>query len=67
MAARKDTRKESEQKFVLRLPEDFHRALRHVAIDRGVSLNRLILEVLEQWWAKHPEHAVYAKRGAHRR
>ena len=59
MAARKDAGKAPEQKFVLRLTEDFHRALRHVAIDRGVSLNALITGVLEQWWAKQPERGRY--------
>ena len=67
MAARKDARKEPEQKFVLRLPEDFHRALRHVAIDRGVSLNALITEVLEQWWSKQPEHMRYPAASQRRR
>jgi predicted HicB family RNase H-like nuclease len=48
-----------DQKFVLRLPKDFHTALRHVAIDRGASLNTLIAEVLEDWWSKQPERKKY--------
>jgi predicted HicB family RNase H-like nuclease len=63
MAAKKEPAKETEQKFVLRLPADLHRSLRHVAIDRGTSLNKLIADVLEQWWAKQPEHGTYSKGG----
>lgn len=51
---------EAEQKFVLRLPRGFHTALRHVAIDRGLSLNALIAEVLSDWWAKQPERTKYS-------
>jgi predicted HicB family RNase H-like nuclease len=61
MAAKKEPAKETEQKFVLRLPESLHRSLRHVAIDRGTSLNKLIAEVLEEWWAQQPEHSTYSK------
>jgi predicted HicB family RNase H-like nuclease len=50
---------EAEQKFVLRLPKGFHTALRHVAIDRGLSLNALITQVLDEWWAKQPENRKY--------
>lgn len=47
---------------MLRLPKSLHTALRHVSIDRGVSLNALLTEVLEDWWSKQPEHATYAAR-----
>ena len=60
MAAKKATEKEPEQKFVLRLPESLHHALRHVSIDRKTSLNALIIEALETWWAKQPERSRYA-------
>jgi predicted HicB family RNase H-like nuclease len=56
-----------DQKFVLRLPKDFHTALRHVAIDRGVSLNTLIAEVLQAWWSKQPEQARYSGTNQRRR
>lgn len=60
MAAKKAVvEKEPEQKFVLRLPESLHHALRHVSIDRKTSLNALIVEVLETWWAKQPERSKY--------
>ena len=59
MAAKKAIEKEPEQKFVLRLPESLHRALRHVSIDRKTSLNALIVDVLEAWWAKQPEVGKY--------
>lgn len=60
MASKKEPAKEAEQKFVLRLPESLHRSLRHVAIDRGTSLNALISVVLDEWWARQPEHGSYA-------
>jgi len=59
MAAKKTPTKEPEQKFVVRLPESLHHALRHVSIDRKTSLNAIIIEALEAWWAKQPEHRKY--------
>lgn len=64
MAAKKAAvEKEPEQKFVLRLPESLHHALRHVSIDRKTSLNALIVEVLEAWWSKQPERTKYRTGG----
>lgn len=60
MAAKKTPAREPEQKFVLRLPESLHHALRHVSIDRKTSLNALISEVLADWWSKQPERGRYA-------
>lgn len=48
---------------MLRLPKRLHTALRHVSIDRGVSLNTLLTEVLEYWWAKQPEPTKYRTAG----
>ena len=63
MAAKKVEPKDDErQGLMLRLPKELHTALRHLSIDRGVSLNAVITEVLEEWWAKQPEHATYSKR-----
>lgn len=63
MAAKKAAvEKEPDQKFVLRLPESLHHALRHVSIDRKTSLNALIVEVLEAWWSKQPERGRYERR-----
>ncbi len=60
MAAKKDQAAADEkQGLMLRLPKSLHTALRHVSIDRGVSLNALITEVLEDWWSKQPEHRKY--------
>ena len=47
--------RDEKQGLMLRLPKSLHTALRHVSIDRGVSLNTLLTEVLEAWWAKQPE------------
>jgi predicted HicB family RNase H-like nuclease len=60
VAAKKDRPKDDErQGLMLRLPKELHTALRHLSIDRGVSLNAVITEVLEQWWTKQPERARY--------
>lgn len=60
MAAKKRVaEKEPDQKFVLRLPGSLHHALRHVSIDRKTSLNSLIIEAVEGWWAKQPERSKY--------
>lgn len=70
MAAKKDRPKDDErQGLMLRLPKELHTALRHLSIDRGVSLNAIITEVLEAWWEKQPERASYAsgKRGKSKR
>lgn len=62
VAAKKQTKQTSDDEkhgLMLRLPKGLHNSLRHVAIDRGVSLNALIAEVLELWWSKQPERAKY--------
>jgi|CZKU01.1.fsa_nt_gi predicted HicB family RNase H-like nuclease len=58
-ARKKDEPSDERQGLMLRLPKDLHTALRHLSIDRGVSLNSVITEVLEDWWAKQPERARY--------
>ncbi len=59
MASKKDRATDERQGLMLRLPVQLHTALRHVSIDRRVSLNALITEVLEEWWAKQPERKRY--------
>ncbi|MEP7247160.1 MAG: toxin-antitoxin system HicB family antitoxin [Gammaproteobacteria bacterium] len=61
MAAKKmeTAARDEKQGLMLRLPKSLHTALRHVSIDRGVSLNTLLTEVLEAWWAKQPERTKY--------
>ncbi len=67
MSAKKATTDDDRQGLMLRLPKELHTALRHVSIDRSVSLNALITEVLEQWWSKQPEHMRYPVTGQRRR
>lgn len=62
MASKKDQATDARQGLMLRLPVELHTALRHLSIDRKVSLNALITEVLEDWWAKQPERARYSDR-----
>lgn len=59
MAAKKSETVDEKQGLMLRLPKSLHTALRHVSIDRGVSLNALLTDVLEEWWAKQPERSRY--------
>lgn len=66
MPGRVATRKAKEPKetddrqgLMLRLPKELHTALRHLSIDRGVSLNALLTEVLEEWWSRQPERRKY--------
>jgi hypothetical protein len=58
---RKDDPNDDRQGFMLRLPKSLHAALRHLSIDRHVSLNALITEVLEAWWATQPECSKYLR------
>ncbi|MEO7329054.1 MAG: toxin-antitoxin system HicB family antitoxin [Minicystis sp.] len=55
---------DEKQGLMLRLPKSLHTALRHFSVDRRVSLNALITEVLEAWWSKQPEHATYVRRSS---
>lgn len=60
MASKKDQTTDERQGLMLRLPVELHTALRHLSIDRKVSLNALITDVLEEWWSKQPERKKYA-------
>ena len=64
MAARKKTETDDRQGLMLRLPVELHTSLRHLSIDRKVSLNALITEVLEQWWSRQPERERYSQASA---
>lgn len=64
MAAKKDQAAADEkQGLMLRMPKSLHTALRHVSIDRKTSLNALIVDVLEAWWARQPERTKYRTGG----
>jgi hypothetical protein len=49
------------QSYTLRLPVDLHRQLRHFAVDKGVSMNDILVQVIEGWWKDRPERASYTK------
>jgi predicted HicB family RNase H-like nuclease len=66
VAAKKTEPVEEKQGLMVRLPKALHTALRHVSIDRGTSLNALITEVLEEWWAKQSERSKYKGGGSRR-
>jgi predicted HicB family RNase H-like nuclease len=68
-AKRDETAQDERQALIVRLPKELHSALRHLSIDRKVSLNAIITEVLEAWWEKQPERASYGggKRGKSKR
>lgn len=59
MASKKTTETDDRQGLMLRLPKELHTGLRHLSIDRGVSLNALLTEVLEEWWSRQPERRKY--------
>lgn len=40
------------QLFSLRLPSGIHRDLRAYALDQNRSLNDILVEVIEAWWAR---------------
>ncbi|MDB4930712.1 MAG: hypothetical protein JWM10_3196 [Myxococcaceae bacterium] len=40
------------QPFLLRLPMELHRQLRHHALDAGSSLQDVLVEVIEGWWSE---------------
>jgi predicted HicB family RNase H-like nuclease len=61
VASKKEAASDRKRGLMLRLPKRLHTALRHVSIDRGVSLNALLTEVLEEWWSKQPEHTRYSR------
>ncbi|ACL67016.1 hypothetical protein A2cp1_3690 [Anaeromyxobacter dehalogenans 2CP-1] len=54
-------RKHGAHKVVTcRLPLELHRALGHLAVDRGVPLNDIIVEGLRDFWARSPDRKKYA-------
>jgi predicted HicB family RNase H-like nuclease len=63
VAAKKAQAIDEKQGLMIRLPKSLHTGLRHLSIDRGVSLNSIITKVLEAWWAKQPERAKYRTGG----
>ena len=44
-------REGAHQAFTLRMPAELHRDLRHFALDEGRSLNEILLDAVESWWA----------------
>ncbi len=46
------------QRFLLRIPTKLHRAIHRWADARGRSLNSVIVEAAEQWWATQVQAAV---------
>ncbi|MEL6546307.1 MAG: toxin-antitoxin system HicB family antitoxin [Myxococcota bacterium] len=52
---------EDQKPFVLRLPPDLHRMLRTYAANQGTSMNQIVVEVLQQWWAKNPERRAFER------
>ena len=53
-------KKQDEVKgFLLRLPVDLYKWLKHVSVDRGGSINSLIVEALEEFRKRHPSAEAY--------
>lgn len=49
LADEKDDEKPKPRQLLLRVPDELHGSLRHLAIDRRKSVNAMLLEVIEQW------------------
>jgi predicted HicB family RNase H-like nuclease len=50
---------EAHKALSCRIPLDLYLALRHYSVDRGVSLNDLVIEALQNYWAHLPERKSY--------
>jgi len=48
-ASRKVSHPEVETKTTLRLPSELHRALRHRAIDEGITFQTIVRRALEEY------------------
>jgi predicted HicB family RNase H-like nuclease len=66
MPKRPDESADERQGLMIRMPRDLHRALRHLSVDRGVPLNTLILQAIDEWWQRQPEHGRGAVAGGSR-
>ncbi len=64
----------SDRRITLRLPPGSHIALVHAARERGLSLNQMIVDVLEEWQDRHgqqveqagiEEETIYARVAKH--
>ncbi len=42
-----------------RLPLPLYKALRHLAVDQGQSLNDVVVDALADFWSKHPQRSKY--------
>ena len=49
------------QAFTLRLPKGLYRELKVAAASRDVSLNDLLIEVIDGWWSKQPKRKNVAR------
>lgn len=47
--------------LLVRIPRKLHRELRHAAVDRGSSLNALVLAAIGEWWKAQPEKDRYGR------
>ena len=59
--AKSSTATDDRQLFSLRLPRPLHTRLGVLAQGRGLRLNELIVDVLQQCWDKAPERAAVEK------
>jgi hypothetical protein len=50
---------EETQNVVIPLPKGLHRELRFLSVDRDRPMNALILEAINNWWARQPEFGKY--------
>lgn len=50
---------EARVQLLVRVPQELHRALKHVAVDRDTSVNDVVTQALQEWWRAQPERRRY--------
>jgi hypothetical protein len=51
--------KPKKKPFMVRMPEELHRNLMHLAVDRGEDLATIVVDVMTDWWKQQPEFGRY--------
>lgn len=54
-------KREAFQSFTFRMPPGLHVELRHAAFDRRMSVNDLLLELVERAWRADPDRERYTQ------
>ncbi len=44
------------RQLLLRIPEDLHKGLRHLSIDKRASINKMLIKVIQDWYDEQATH-----------